>query len=1047
MVISVAFSDSDTKIVIGGDYNYPPFEYLDETGSPAGFNVELTKAIAYVLGLDVEVVLGPWSDIREKLLHSEIDAIQGMFYSTERDKTFDFTPPHTVIHHGLFLLKNKYSTISIDTINQYPIIVMRGDIMHDYCVEKGWTDNLILAETQEDALRMLSRGDAPSALVAVLPALYYIKKDKLDTIIFSGAIAKEDLYCYAVKEDNYLLNNLLSEGLKIVKENGDYERIRNKWLSVYETQDAFSILFKKYGFFSLSVFFLVAGVVLFTIATLQMSVKEKHVKIIEQEAFHKVLLESIPLPIFYKNKELKYIGCNKAFSEMMGKTIPEIHGKTVFDLWPRAEAEIFYQKDIELLKSKQLNDQRYQTTITDQSGEKKDVIFVKHVYCDSKGDAAGIFGLYIDITDRVVLEQKLRQAKEISETIFNTSPSAIFTVDLEQKVMSWNKRAEEITGYTADEVVGERCLCFALLPCTESCGLLNENVQKPVYKKECSIKCKDGRILTISKNVDFLRDGTGAVIGGIESFEDITDRKKWEEDITKSREQYMLAVNGSNDGIWDWDLTNETLFLSAKWKQMLGYEDYELVNSFATFDELIHPDDKAFLKKYIDDYLRGKIPVYSVEFRMSHKDGSYKWVLARGEALRDKDGKPYRMAGSHTDITFLKEAEKELLQGKELAEKAALARTEFIANMSHEIRTPMNAIIGYSKLLAKADLGSKYLDYVGTIIGSGELLLEIIDDILNLSKIETGSLLLENRPIQLQEVFQRVYSMMRQKAEEKKILCTYFFDESLTPTVLGDSLRLQQIVLNILGNAIKFTDTGEVVLSVVHDAQSSTDELLWMVLTVKDTGIGIPAEKIEDIFKPFVQADLSTTRKYGGSGLGLSISKALIEKMGGTIHVSSTFGAGSFFTVRIPFHVCQSQIEEKSETVTEGNKYNRKKVFENLKILLVEDNQINRVLIKEYFKRYNSWVDEAEDGVIAIQKLKKREYDICLLDLYMPGKNGFEVAKETREVLKKTIPLIALTASIFESDQIAAQNAGISDLLTKPINFDALENVMLKYLT
>jgi len=472
------------------------------------------------------------------------------------------------------------------------------------------------------------------------------------------------------------------------------------------------------------------------------------------------------------------------------------------------------------------------------------------------------------------------------------------------------------------------------------------------------------------------------------------------EDLRRSRERFELAMQGSGDGLWDWDLTTNEVYFSPRWKSALGYEDHEVGNGFEEWESRLHPDDRERALGAIRDYFEGKKPTYQLEHRLRHKDGSYRWILARGVALRDAFGKPYRMAGSHTDLTEQKQAETALrdsealyqslvetlplnvyrkdLQGriifgnrlycqtsgltpmeligktdfdlfpahlaetyleddrrvietretldlieehpqpggkvayvqvlktpvydargevvgtqgilwdvtdrrlaeeemhkaKEAAESANSAKGQFLANMSHEIRTPLNAIIGMTELVLGTDLSIEQREYLELAKKSADALLTVINDILDFSKIEAGRLELDEVDFNLRDHLGDWLNSLAPRAHQKGVELACHVSAQVPDRVKGDPTRLGQILFNLVGNAVKFTEEGEVVVDV--DAATHSDHEIWLHFSISDTGIGIPSEKFDFIFDPFAQADGSTTRKYGGTGLGLAIARRLV---------------------------------------------------------------------------------------------------------------------------------------------------------------------------
>ncbi len=379
---------------------------------------------------------------------------------------------------------------------------------------------------------------------------------------------------------------------------------------------------------------------------------------------------------------------------------------------------------------------------------------------------------------------------------------------------------------------------------------------------------------------------------------------------------------------------------------------------------------------------------------------------------------------------------KQLLQDAEQATQKAEESTKlkeaFLANMSHEIRTPMNAIIGFSDILFKRELGVQEKEYVGIIKTAGENLLTIIDDILDISKIEAGMMTFEESNFSVKETFKSLQIMLLEKAKEKNLELIFSCDDDVPDVLRGDPTRLRQIIINLAGNAIKFTQKGSV--QVHAKAQKLTDENILMEFSVKDTGIGISQDKLEHIFERFRQAESQTTRKYGGTGLGLSIAKQLAELQGGTLSVKSEFNVGSVFSFCIPYKKSIGTLP--SPEITE-KKYNMEELSK-LNILLIEDNQLNVKLILSLFAESNLKIVVTENGSLGIDKLKENYFDIILMDMEMPVMNGYEATIIIRNALKSNIPIIAMTAHAMAGERERCLSLGMNDYISKPINASLL---------
>jgi signal transduction histidine kinase len=379
-------------------------------------------------------------------------------------------------------------------------------------------------------------------------------------------------------------------------------------------------------------------------------------------------------------------------------------------------------------------------------------------------------------------------------------------------------------------------------------------------------------------------------------------------------------------------------------------------------------------------------------------------------------------------------------EAKEKAEESTKLKEAFLANMSHEIRTPMNAIIGFSDILSRRELGEQEREYVRTIKSAGENLLTIINDILDISKIEAGMMTFEKHSFSVKDIFSSLNIMLMGKAKEKDLELIFECDDNVPDNLLGDPTRLTQIIINLAGNAVKFTRKGKINVTAkvlpakMVESENFREGTVVLEFSVKDTGIGIPKDKLEHIFERFRQAESHITRKYGGTGLGLSIAKQLVELQGGALSVTSEFKSGSVFSFCIPY---EKSIQTAYMPEIIGEKFNLEKL-RALNILLVEDNQLNVKLILSLFAEYNLQVQVAENGSIGIERMRETKFDIVLMDMEMPVLNGYETATIIRHEVKSDIPIIAMTAHAMAGERERCLSLGMNDYISKPINANLL---------
>lgn len=546
---------------------------------------------------------------------------------------------------------------------------------------------------------------------------------------------------------------------------------------------------------------------------------------------------------------------------------------------------------------------------------------------------------------------------------------------------------------------------------------------------ESKVKCKDGNFKWIEWRDSLSAENTFTSFGV-----DITKRKSQE-----IAEFHSDAIINSVDAmVLVSDFNSNVIFCSPSVERMLGYTEEEIMgdNWWKLTYENEHEANKV--KESIHNYVYFHIKDFTdiSKRKIRTKNGDYKWIewqLSRG--LNDT----YISIG--TDITNRVATELELKEAKDTAEKSLKVKDEFLANMSHEIRTPLNAVIGFTDLLLETELTIEQREHLETMRNSGEILLSLINNVLDLAKLDSNKVEIEEISFNLHKSLYEVVKLMNLKAKEKKIGLELEIQPDVPEFVLGDPTRIGQILLNLIGNAIKFTDEGSVKISVksVKDEENESN----VYFEIRDTGIGIVSNKISTVFGVFTQAKSDTSRIYGGTGLGLAIVKKLVFLLNGEIKAQSKFGVGSIFKMTIPF---KKDLTKISKGQKEDNSLENTNL--NFKILLVEDNKTNQLLAKTRLERWNCSVDIANNGIEGVKKVQKSMYDIILMDIQMPIMDGYEATKIikndlTTQVAK--IPIIAMTAYTSKKDINRALEVGMNDYIFKPFKKEELLLILKKY--
>ncbi len=518
-------------------------------------------------------------------------------------------------------------------------------------------------------------------------------------------------------------------------------------------------------------------------------------------------------------------------------------------------------------------------------------------------------------------------------------------------------------------------------------------------------------------------------------------REATEKALLQSEFRLSEAQRIGHIGNWEKDMVGDDMYWSDEAFRILGLAPQSMEPTLRDYTGFVHPDDYEKVKRQLNQAMADGNS-YSLDHRIVLPDKTVKYVNIQCRPEKDAEGRVIKYLGVIQDITERKKIENDLAHAKKMAEQSVRIKEEFMANMSHEIRTPLNAIIGFSDLLAETDLYDRQQTFVNNIRTSGKSLLTIINDILDLSKLEAGKLRFEEIPFKLSQVIQEVIAMFQVDVDQKGVGLRSVIDEEIPETIVGDPVRLKQILMNLTSNAVKFTEEGLIKVS-AKLAALDTDQLS-LEFKVEDSGIGIPQEKLGTIFDSFTQANNDTTRKYGGTGLGLTIVRKLVEQQEGSIRVSSKPGKRTTFTFSIPFLRSKQQPEKELVVDPQIPEFE----IAGTRVLVVEDNSMNQILAKNRLLQWDCEVDIAGNGKKGVEMLQQNAYDIVLMDVHMPEMDGYEATDFIRSQLEpplSQIPIIAMTASASAKDARQARAAGMNDYIAKPFNPHRLYNIIAEH--
>jgi len=653
--------------------------------------------------------------------------------------------------------------------------------------------------------------------------------------------------------------------------------------------------------------------------------------------------------------------------------------------------------------------------------------------------------------ERKQAEAALRESEERYRTAFVTSPDAININRLADGLyLEINQGFSRLVGWTAEEVVGRTSREINIWRNMDDRQKLVDGLQRDGYVEnlEADFVARDGRVITALMSAHLMTlNGEQCILSVTR---DINDRKQAEHDLVASEKRFQDIAGASADWIWEVDADDRYTYVSEGVTELLGYTPAEVIGK-TPFD--LMPDDEAERVRPIFHAVAAQHDGFrDLDNINRHKDGSLRHVQTNGVPILDDNGQLLGYRGLDRDITERMQARAELealvvsrtaelQQAKEAAEAANIAKSAFLANMSHEIRTPMNGILGMAHILRREGVTPQQAERLDTIDRSAQHLLGIINNVLDLSKIEAGKFALEETPVAIDSLMANVGSIIAERARAKGIrLLTE--TGPLPNNLVGDPTRLQQALLNYATNAVKFADKGAVTLSTFLQEETADSALLRF--EVKDTGIGIPAETMPRLFSAFEQADNSMTRKYGGTGLGLAITRRLAELMGGEVGADSTPGVGSTFWFTARLKKRGEAVAAAPATSTDAETLIRQH-HSGSRILVADDEPINLEVARLQLESVGLLVDTVEDGAEAVTRAQEKAYAAIFMDMQMPNVNGLEATQQIRQLPGyRNTPIIAMTANAFAEDKARCFEAGMSDFLTKPFDPDTLFATLLR---
>lgn len=757
------------------------------------------------------------------------------------------------------------------------------------------------------------------------------------------------------------------------------------------------------------------------------------------------------------NKEGYVVKFNEKYRELTGFKENELRNKLIYDFDPNFQKDTWADHWNELKKKRsmkietqfEISDGKFREVellLTIQEFESEEFV---HAICTDISDRKNIERKYLD-SIKLLKENDIKSNRTIDllEQVQSIAHIGYWELNLENNQVFWSKETRRIHEISDDYAV----------KLEEGLDFYDEE-SKPIIEKAIESAISTGgawneklRIITAKGNKKWVRavgkayleDGKPVLLYGL--FADISEDIEIRKEVSESQERFKLLAENTNEMVALHQLDGTYTYVSPASKLILGYSPEELIGKNPY--DFFHPEDIASIESDAHKPVVEENQATKSEYRIQTKEGQYIWLETLSKAILT-DNKPVSIITSSRDISErikiqqeLADNYKSLEQAKEEAENASNAKKQFLATMSHEIRTPLNAINGLSHILMLENPRADQLENLRLLNFSGENLLNLINDILDISKIDSGKLKLSQRPFDLRYLLTNIQKSLSSRADKNMVELSTEYDEKLPDVFVGDSARLSQIVYNLVGNAIKFTKNGRVFIST--KLINVEDDIYRFVVGVKDNGVGIPKEKHANIFNSFEQADAGISRQYGGTGLGLYISQKILEVMGSEIQLESIEGIGSHFSFEIVLKKGTLDLEnirpEGSKIVDFSSK--------NIRILIVEDNHANQLIVSKFMRLYHVDFDFADDGQIALDKIQSKAYNMILMDLQMPVMDGFTATREIRNLKDEyfqKIPIVALSADAFQDVKDKSLATGMNDYLSKPFRPDDLINIINKY--
>ena len=1054
---SVEFTQDEKKwiksnpvVKLGADYKWPPFDFADASGKHTGLASEYIKLISKKSGLKFEVYPGIWSDVLKSMQAKKYDGLSCAVETDERKKYLNFTLPYLSVPMVIVTTVDNKSIKTIDDLFGKSVSINRGSYIHEWLKNKYPQINLNLTTSNEASLEAVSLGKADAYVGNLAVSTYIMNKYLLNNLHIVEKLKDfETAVSVAIDKDNIILFNIIQKTLNSITSN-EHQELKSRWKKNLVEDEK--------------------------LLKLELSKKQKDW--IREHPVIRFVIDNHWKPIEYLSEDSKeFKGISSGYIELISKKTGIEFQRVYTQRWANSVEKID-AREADLYTCVATTESRKKVVNFSEPYLKMPQVFITDNDVDFIADIKELYGKKVVLVEGYYITEMVKkehpeivvlEVKTITEAFEAlTKKDAFAYIDM-LSIASYFIQKEgfsnlKISGMS--EYRSEFSMALRNDWANEGIEIINKALESITEEEKSEIYNKWMRV-HYDKDVDytllwqiagiFILLIMASLFWNRKLSIEIQHRKEVEFDLKQSNERFELALLGGNLGSWDVYFKPKKIIVNKRWATMLGYSDKTNIITQDMWRRTIYKDDLKRVLDYGDRYKKNKIPHYEIEYRSVTKSGEIIWVLSKGKIVqRDKDGNATRMAGTVSDITAQKSFEEKLTIEKEklfklnqkleeatvIAENANRAKSDFLSNMSHEIRTPMNAILGFTELLDDNIEDKKLKSFIKTIRSSGQTLLFLINDILDLSKIESGKLEVIKSRVNIQNIFEEIISIFKLQAEQKGLKLELNLDSEMPTSLLIDPIRLKQILINLIGNALKFTEKGHIRVVVVVDEVYEHTSKIDLTIRIEDSGIGISKFNQEKIFNIFEQTKNQDVSKYGGTGLGLAISRKLSILMNGSLELESEEGVGSAFIVSLKNIDIASVSDEESSY--ELNIDYRSIKFESAVVLVVDDVKENRDLVKESFISTNIKVLEAVNGKEAVEIAKSSEIDLILMDIRMPVMDGYSATRIIKEF--SDVPVIALTASLIQDELKKLEGDKFDAYLRKPVSKNELFKEVSKFL-